>query len=89
MKRRILFFVMLIASIISQAKTEKFGIWIELEFRKDFLKKFNFNITPELRLQDQFRVDKYMIEGQLIYDPISFLSFIVGYRVSNEKKKAM
>jgi hypothetical protein len=86
MKRRILLIGMLIICVSFQAKTQNFGTWIELEFRKDFLEKFNFNITPELRLKDQFQVDEYMIQGQLSYDAFSFLSVAGAYRIGTEIK---
>jgi hypothetical protein len=86
MKRIILFFVLLITGTVSQAVTENFGTWIELEFRKDFLKKFSFNLTPELRMEERFIVDEYMIQGQLSYDAFSFLSVAGAYRIGTEIK---
>lgn len=79
----ILFFVGTYAGF---AKTEKFGTWIELEFRKDFLKDFSFSLVPELRFQDQFQLDEYMVQGKLSYDVFSFLSFAGTYRVGAEVK---
>jgi hypothetical protein len=70
-----------------QAKTDKFGTWIELEFRKDFLKQFSFSISPELRFQDQFNLDEYMIQGKLEYEPFRFLSVAGSYRLGKEIKK--
>jgi hypothetical protein len=87
MKRIILFFLLLSASTVSHAITENFGTWIELEFRKDFLNRFNFNITPELRMKEQFQVDEYMVQAQLSYDVFSFLSVAGAYRIGTEIKK--
>lgn len=84
---KILIFIAIFFVLSANAKTEKFGTWIELEFRKDFLKKFSFSIVPELRLQDQFQVDEYMVQGKLSYDVFSFLSFAGTYRVGAEVKK--
>ncbi len=69
------------------AKTEKFGTWIELEFRKDFMKQFSFSVVPEFRFQDQFNLDEYMIQGKLEYEPFSFLSLAGTYRLGTEIKK--
>lgn len=85
---RFLLIVCLLASgnFIAQAKTERFGTWVELELRKDFLKQFSFSIVPELRFQDQFNLDEYMIQGKLRYDPFSFLSVAGTYRLGTEIK---
>ncbi len=74
------------ASSFVEAKTKKFGTWIELEFRKDFLKQFSVSIVPEFRFQDQFNLDEYMIQGKLEYEPFSFLSVAGTYRLGTEVK---
>lgn len=74
-------------TFIAQAKTDKFGTWIELEFRKDFLKQFSVSIVPEFRFQDQFNLDEYMIQGKLEYEPFKFLSLAGTYRLGTEIKK--
>jgi hypothetical protein len=87
MKRFILIiFFAVFCSVISNAKTEKFGTWIEMEIRKDFLRKFSFSLIPELRFQDQFKLDEYMVQGQLSYDVFSFLSLAGTYRIGTEIK---
>ena len=68
------------------AKTEKFGTWMELEFRKDFLERFSFSITPKLRFQDQFQLNEYMAQGKLSYDVFPFFSLSGTYRVGTEIK---
>lgn len=87
MKRLVLtIFAVVFGVITAQAKTEKFGTWIELEFRKDFLENFSFSLVPEIRFQDQFKVDEYMIQGKLSYDVFSFLSVAGTYRLGTEIK---
>jgi hypothetical protein len=39
----VIFLVILFSSVNSWARTEKFGTWIELDFTKKFLKKFEFS----------------------------------------------
>jgi hypothetical protein len=78
--------ILLLANIQSIAKTEKYGTWFELEFRKDFLKNFAFSITPEFRFQDQFNLDEYMVQGKLSWQPVKFLSFAGSYRLGTEIK---
>ena len=73
--------------LLVQAKTEKFGTWIELTFTKKFLRDFEFSIIPEIRLQDDFTVDEYIFEGKLGYDPFKFLGFAAAYRHNTNVKK--
>lgn len=82
-----LLFALLASGIAVEAKTENFGTWIELEFRKDITKNLNFSISPELRFQDQFELDEYFIQGKLEYDVFSFLSIAGIYRIGTEIKK--
>ena len=69
------------------AKTEKFGTWVELTFTKKFLKDFEFSIIPEIRFQDDFKVDEYIFEGKLDYEAFSFLDLSVSYRYNTDVKK--
>lgn len=82
-----IFLLILFSSVNSWAKTEKFGTWIELDFTKKFLKKFEFSVIPEIRLQDDFTVDEYIFEGKLSYEPWKFLGFATSYRYSTNVKK--
>jgi hypothetical protein len=88
MIRRIILLIaiFIMSATVAQAKTEKFGTWIELEFRKDFLKRFAFSVTPKIRLQDQFKPDEYLVQAKLRYEPFSFLKFAGAYRISTEVK---
>jgi len=88
MKRFLLsVFIFLLCFSLVQAKTEKFGTWIEVDVTKKFLKKFEFSFIPELRLQDDFTVDEYIFEGKLGYEPFKFLGFAAAYRLSTNVKK--
>ncbi len=88
MKKIILLFFLIAGVLPASAKTEKFGTWFELEFTKKFFKRFEFSIIPEIRLQDDFTVDKYQFDGRLGYEPFKFLEFGVAYRIrTNVKKK--
>lgn len=83
----LLLITLIICSITVHAKTEKFGTWIELEFRKDITKKLNFSISPEFRLQDRFNLDEYFVQGEISYDLLKFLSVSGIYRIGTEVKK--
>ncbi|MFW5755792.1 MAG: DUF2490 domain-containing protein [Tangfeifania sp.] len=69
------------------AQTENFNTWIELEFRKDFLDKFSFRLTPEVRLEDQFKADEFLFLGKLKYELLPFLDLAGAYRINTEVKK--
>lgn len=89
MKRICIFVLILLTGFFSaQAKTKKFGTWVELEFSKKFLKDFKFSVIPEFRFQDDFTLDKYVLEGKLGYQPFKHLEFAGSYRMyTNIKKK--
>jgi hypothetical protein len=88
MKRLFLLIVTICVGFTSiHAKTDKFGTWIELTFTKKFLKDFEFSIIPEIRLQDDFTVDEYILEGKLGYKPLKFLDLSVSYRYNTNVKE--
>jgi len=87
MKRITILFVFLGAFIVvAYGKTESFGTWIELEFRKDFLERFAFSLSPEIRLQDRFNPDRFLLQGQLSFQPVSLIELAASYRVETERK---
>jgi hypothetical protein len=85
-------FIILLASAFGitsvQAKTKKFGTWLEAEFSKDIVKRLEFSFTPEVRLQDDFSVDEYMAEFGLTYKPFKFLNIGSSYRLSKDIKNS-
>jgi hypothetical protein len=87
-KRLISAFILVILSCSVPAKTKRFGTWIDAELTKKITKKIDFSLTPEVRLQDDFRVDEYMAEGRLSYEPLKFLSLAAGYRINNNLKNS-
>ena len=49
MKKILLIAALIVVGLVSvKAKTEKFGTWLELEFTKTFLKKFEFSFIPDM-----------------------------------------
>lgn len=88
MKRAGWFILLIVlSSIVVQAKTKQFGTWVELEFSKSFFKDFEFSVVPEIRFQDDFSVDEYMVDGVLSYEPLKFLKFSAAYRINTNVKK--
>lgn len=86
LRRLILFLVFFFIGISSFSKTKKYGTWIEFEFSKEFLDKFELSFIPEIRFQDDFTVDEYMFDGKLTYSPIKFLDLAAIYRVKTNIK---
>ena len=82
------FLLLLLFSNSSFSRTEKFGTWIELTVSKEFLKRFEFNIIPEFRLQDDFTMDEYIFEGQLVYKPLKYLNLATSYRMNTNVKSS-
>jgi hypothetical protein len=73
-----------IASV--QAKTDKFGTWLEIELTKKLFKKFELSFIPEVRWQDDFTVDKYQFDAKLAYEPFKFLNLAAAYRIKTNVK---
>jgi len=87
MKRALfLLFILLIGVSSIQAKTKKFGTWMEFEFSKKLFKKFEISLIPEIRLEDDFTVDEYMIDGKLSFDALKFLNLAAAYRINTNVK---
>lgn len=87
MKKKVLLILVLFTGSMSlKAQTENFRTWMEFEFEKEFLDKLEFSITPEFRFADQFKLDEYMIQGKLTYEPFSFLDLASAYRINTEVK---
>ena len=81
MMRKIFFFsVFFFIFSSTQAKTDRFGTWIEIEITKKLLKDLELSFIPDVRLQDDFTVDKYQFDLKLGYEPFKFLNFAVAYR---------
>ena len=77
---------LLLSNLKLTAQTENFNTWIELEFAKEFKDKLELSITPEIRVEDQFKVDEYMVQGKITYEAFPFLDLAAAYRINNEVK---
>lgn len=56
----------------------EYRTYVKLSYKP--LKKLKINISPEIRLNDDFSIDQYLVEAQLVYKPVKILSLIGGYR---------
>ena len=81
MKRLIIFAGTLLFMVSFQhTKAQEYGTWVELEFKKELLKDFEFSVKPEFRFREDFTLDEYMFDGVLDYEPFKFLEFSAAYR---------
>ncbi|WP_347838425.1 DUF2490 domain-containing protein [uncultured Draconibacterium sp.] len=88
MKKVVVLFLLLCVAGVASAKTERFGTWIEFELSKKLFKTIEFSIIPEVRLQDDWTVDEYLIDGKIAYSPFKFLEVAAAYRYNvNVKNK--
>ena len=88
MKRFLILIITILFSFTTVfAKTEKFGTWIEFTLTKKITKKLEFSFSPEFRLQDDFTLDEYNLDGKLAYKPWKFLDFAATYRIKTNIKK--
>jgi len=63
----------------AQETQNEFQLRNKVEASIKLFKKLRFNITPELRINEKFSVDRFLIEGELAYKPWKFLEFGASY----------
>ncbi len=51
------------------------------------VKKLKLNLSPEMRFDEAFAMDKYLIEAKLAYKPLKFLAVGANYRFIGNIKK--
>jgi len=66
--------------IIAQDVENDFEYRTSIKLSLKPLKKLKINFVPEARFKDDFDVDRYMLETELIYKPLKFLYLSGGYR---------
>ncbi len=54
----------------------------------DIIDNLTLEISPELRFDNEFKLDKYLLDGGLEYDLLKNLSAGVGYRLLANKKNS-
>ena len=70
----------------SQAIENDFQTRAEVKLSFSPIKKFKITFIPELRMDESFDIDKYLLETELSYKPIKDLSLSGSYRfVSNPR----
>lgn len=61
---------------------------IELSYKHEKLKDFKLSIKPELRIDKDLHVDKYVVKTDISYKPASFVRFETGYRFIADNKES-
>ncbi len=54
----------------------------------DIIDNLSFEISPELRFDNEFKLDKYLLEGELEYEILKNISAGAGYRFLANKKNS-
>lgn len=78
----LLLIVLLIAGsqLIAQDTENDFEYRTNVKLSFKPLKKLKINLNPEIRFKDDFSVDNYLIETEVVYRPIKLLYLSGGYR---------
>ncbi len=57
------------------------------EFSFKPIKNFKINLTPELRFDNDFALDKFLFEAEVVYKPIKFISLGTSYRMGGNLRE--
>lgn len=76
----ILIFLLTGMQLSAQDIENNFKIRTEAELSFEPIKNLKLNFIPELRFDDSFSLDKYLLEGEAVYKPVKFLSLAASYR---------
>ena len=67
-------------SVIAQEVENEFEYRTSVKLSYKPIKKLKINFVPEVRFKDNFSVDRYLLETELVYKPLKFLYLSGGYR---------
>jgi len=63
-----------------QAIENRFQTRSSLEFSKEIFRNLGFELTPELRWDEGFKIDRFLLNSELQYKIFDFWSVSAGYR---------
>ena len=72
--------LLLAGTAYSQSTDNEFQSRTKIELDLDLLKGLNLSLAPEVRLDESFSVDKYLLESTLSYKPLKGLELGGSYR---------
>ena len=68
-------------SLTAQTTVNEYKIWTDFKISTRIFKdKVRIHLSPELRFNQDFSIDKYFIESGVRYDPFDFLCLGTSYR---------
>lgn len=84
-----LILILLMGGKIASAQEieNNFKIRTATELSFEPFKNVKLNFIPELRFEDAFSLDKYLLEGEAVYKPVKFLSLAASYRFVADLKE--
>jgi len=80
MKNKILLFILPLFLTFQGNSQGTPAAWFELGFSKELVKNLKVEFNPELRLQGDYKMDSYILEGGLSYKVIKYLTIASYYR---------
>lgn len=82
MKKIILILLIILpaGTAFTQTVSNEFQSRTKIELNLDLLKGLNLSLAPEVRLDESFSVDKYLLESTLSYKPLKGLELGGSYR---------
>lgn len=83
----VLIFLLNGINLSAQDIENNFKIRTSAELSFEPIKKLKLNIIPELRFDDSFSLDEYLLEGEAVYKPVKFLSLAASYRFVADLKQ--
>ncbi len=72
--------VIIVIQVSAQDVVNDFEYRTSVKLSLKPIKKFKINITPEARFKDDFSVDRYLLETEIVYKPLKLLYLSGGYR---------
>lgn len=77
----------LFSSAKAQEVENEFQARTSITLSKKLLKNLKLSISPEIRFDDDFSIDKYVLEGKLTYKLSKTFSLGAGYRFYSNKRE--
>ena len=96
LKKNAILFLILFLSLVIYSKVNaqtndvenEFNTWISTDLKYKFSKKIQLTVTPELRLENDFEWNKFLLESKLRYKVFKYLDVSGGYRFTIENSNS-
>ena len=84
----LIFFIVMGKTLYAQETENEFQARTKLDVSFKPVKKLKLTLTPELRFDDEFTLDKYLFEGEISYKAMKYLSFAGSYGLVGNIRKS-